>query len=129
MKIKILFFICVVVVLGLFVSCTKDTMVPNVAPATPTDTTITIKFSSDIYPIFTNYSCTACHGMSGGLTLTGTPSVVRTNLITSGAVVPNSSVTSRLYTNFNGKSHNGKTLTTKEVTNIKTWIDKGAPNN
>ncbi len=125
MKTKLLLFIAIAAV-GL-ASCTKDIVEPKVVVITPN---ASAQFSTDIYPIFTNYSCTTCHGSSGGLTLTGTASVVRGNLISSGAVVPNSSATSLLFIKFNnGGTHNGKTMTSTEISNIKGWIDSGALDN
>jgi hypothetical protein len=124
MKIKLLILIAFVFVT--IASCTKDIIEPKLAPVIPPNTSA--KFSTDVYPIFANNSCTGCHGGAGGLTLTGTPSAVRANLLLS-AVIPNSSVTSKLYTFFNGTSHKNKSLTTSEVSNIKGWIDSGALDN
>ena len=108
-------------------SCTKDVKEPFVTPPTPIDASI--KFSSDVYPIFTTYACVGCHGNSGGLTLSGTPSAVRANLLVN-AVIPNNSATSKLFLNFNGgATHHTKTITATEVANIRSWIDSGALDN
>ncbi len=123
MKIRVLFLIAFIfVILG---SCTKDTIEPKVTVIVPNPNA---KFSTDVYPIFTKYNCTGCHGTAGGLTLTGTPSAVRANLLVD-AVVPNSSATSILFLKFNGASHQGKSLTSTELTNLKGWIDTGALDN
>ncbi|MFZ4400577.1 MAG: hypothetical protein ACOYO1_11120 [Bacteroidales bacterium] len=125
MKIKVLSLIAVIFVV--VASCTKDTIEPKkVIPVVPN---LSSKFSTDVYPVFAANSCTACHGGAGGLSLSGTASVVRTNLLTTGAVVANSSATSKLYTYFKSTSHNGKTFTATEVSNIKGWIDAGALDN
>ena len=123
MKTKILIFIALCVV---FVgSCTKDTMEPNPKPVV-----VNVAFSTTVYPIFSQYNCTGCHGGFGGLILSGTPSEVRASLLSSNtpAVVPSSSATSKLYNYFNGTSHNSRTLTATEVAAIKGWIDAGAKN-
>ena len=126
MKTKTLIFIAMIFV-G-FASCTKDIIEPKVTVVTPN---AAAKFSTDVYPLFANYNCTVCHSDAGagGLSLTGAASVVRTKLLTSGAVIPNSSATSILFIKFNGVSHNGKTLTSTEVSNMKGWIDSGALDN
>jgi hypothetical protein len=87
------------------------------------------KFSTGVYPLFVKYSCTGCHGNAGGLTLTGTSSSVRSNLINIGAVIPNSAVTSTLYTYFNAASHQGISLTPDDLDHIYVWINTGALNN
>jgi len=124
MKTKILIFIilCLVIV-G---SCTKDTIKPKVIPVVKD-----VSFSTSIYPLFSTHNCTECHGGFGGLILSGTPSAVLTSLLHSNtpAVIPGSSATSKLYTNFNGVSHNGRTFSSTEVASIKSWIDAGAKNN
>ena len=126
MKIKILCLVSVVLVM--LVSCTKDVMQPTVVP-----TNTSVKFSTDVYPVFSKYSCTGCHSAASpasGLSLEGTPSTVRTNLLTTNAVVPSSSATSPLYEKFaNSGIHNGLSMTPAEVGNIKSWIDLGALNN
>jgi hypothetical protein len=122
MKNKFLFLI--VIVFTMAVSCTKDTLVPPVK--VPVNTSV--KFSTDVYPIFSAHSCTGCHGTAGGLTLSGTPSAVRANLLVS-VVIPNSSATSILYTTFYGASHKGISMTTTELNNLKSWIDLGALDN
>jgi len=124
MKIRVLILIAsIFVVMG---SCTKDTIEPKATVIVPnTDA----KFSTDVYPIFTTYNCIGCHGGAGGLTLSGTPSEVRANLIAIEAVKPNNSATSELYYNFKGTSHQGKSLTPTELSNIKIWIDNGALDN
>lgn len=126
MKIRNLFFVSIIVCIGLFASCTKDTIEKTVVS---TDTTVVIKFSTDIYPLFASNSCLECHDNFGDLNLSGTPSVVRNNLISFGSVIPNNAATSTLYSYFNGTSHEGKTFTKTEVSNIKTWIDSGALDN
>ncbi|MEI8201471.1 MAG: hypothetical protein WCH34_00550 [Bacteroidota bacterium] len=126
MKTKILFYIAFLAFI--FGSCTKDIMEPKVTVITPN---ASAKFSTDVYPVFSTYSCTTCHGTSGGLTLSGTPSTVRTNLLVN-AVIPSNSAASLLFIKFNGANngtHNGKTLTATEVSNIKGWIDSGALDN
>jgi len=124
MKIKVLFLIAIIfVILG---SCTKDIIEPKVTPIVPNTNA---KFSSDVYPVFATNNCTGCHGTAGGLALTGAASVVRTNLLTAGAVVANSSATSPLYLKFKSSSHMGKSLTSTEISNIKGWIDNGALDN
>ncbi len=122
MKNRVLILIALVFVM--FGSCTKDTIKPTVIPVNND-----VKFSTDVYPLFSAHSCTGCHGTAGGLTLTGTPSVVRTNLLNSGAVVASSSATSSLYTNFSGGGHKGISLTALELSNVKSWIDLGALDN
>jgi hypothetical protein len=124
MKIKVLFLIAFIFIA--ITSCTKDTIEPIVTPPNTSST-----FSGNVFPIFAAHSCTGCHatGGAGGLNLSGTPSSVRTNLITLGSVVANSSATSKLYTNFNGTSHKGISMTTTELSNIKGWIDSGAKDN
>ncbi|TET36125.1 MAG: hypothetical protein E3J72_09420 [Planctomycetota bacterium] len=52
-------------------------MMPGTGTGTGTGTdtgtgTATMSFATDIVPIFAAKGCTACHGTSGGLTLTGT---------------------------------------------------------
>lgn len=122
MKFKILILIvCVVTILG---SCTKDIIKPTVIPVNTS-----VKFSTDVFPIFAAHSCTGCHGAAGGLSLSGTPSDVRTNLLVK-AVVAGNSASSTLFSNFaNGASHKGISITPSEVTNIKSWIDLGALDN
>ncbi len=126
MKIRNLFFAGIIVSVGLLISCTKDTIEKTIVNA---DTTVIIKFSTDIYPLFGANSCLECHDNYGDLNLSGTPSVVRNNLIAFGSVIPNNAATSTLFTYFDGASHEGKTFTTTEVTNIKTWINAGALDN
>ena len=122
MKMKIL--ILIVFGFAILGSCTKDTIKPTVIPVNTN-----VKFSTDVYPIFSAQSCTGCHGTAGGLTLTGTPSAVRTNLLLA-AVIPGSSSTSKLYTFFaNGASHKAISLPAVSVSNIKSWIDSGALDN
>ena len=123
MKIKILLLIGLVFVM--LQSCTKDSIQPTIVPVNTS-----VKFSTDVYPIFANHGCTACHGASSpsaGLTLAATASTVRTNLITVGAVVASNSASSKLYSKFaNGATHSGLSLSAVEVGNIKSWIDLGA---
>lgn len=123
MKIRVLFLIGFVFVM--FQSCTKDVIEPTIVPVNTS-----VKFSTDVYPIFANHGCTACHGASSpsaGLTLAATASTVRTNLITVGAVVASNSASSKLYSKFaNGATHSGLSLSAVEVGNIKSWIDLGA---
>jgi len=123
MKTKILLFIALCVVF--VASCTKDTIEPNPKPVV-----VNVAFSTTVYPLFSQYNCNGCHGGFGGLTLSGTPSEVRTSLLSSStpAVVPGNSETSKLYSYFNGTSHNNRTLTAVEVAAIKGWIDAGAKN-
>lgn len=119
--------ILIIVLSVVFISCNKDTVEPIVIKANTE-----ASFKTDVYPIFEKYSCVGCHGTSGaaaGLTLQGTSSSVRTNLITKGSVVQGNSANSKLYNYFNGASHKGKTITPTEVANIKGWIDKGALDN
>jgi hypothetical protein len=125
MKIKVLFLIAFIFIA--ITSCTKDTKEPFYVPfVPPTD----FGFAKDVYPIFGGgHGCTGCHGTAGGLSLSGTATVVRTNLINTGAVVPNNSSASKLYTNFNGTSHKNISLTSTELANVKYWIDSGAKDN
>ncbi|MCX6230074.1 MAG: hypothetical protein NTZ33_00900 [Bacteroidetes bacterium] len=127
MKIKVLFLIAFIFIA--FTSCTKDTKMPNYVPNVPYVPPTDFGFAKDVYPLFASHSCPGCHGTSGGLTLSGTASVVRTNLITVGAVIPNNSSGSKLYSNFNGTSHKNISLTSTELKNIKYWIDSGAKDN
>ncbi len=125
MKTKDLF-ILLFLIIGIF-SCKKEKIEP-VKVVVNND----VKFSTEIYPIFASYSCTGCHGTSGGLTLTGTASETVTSLKNSNtpAVIPNNSAGSKFYSFFaGGASHMGKTLTTQETANIKEWIDQGAQDN
>jgi hypothetical protein len=126
MRIKSLFLISMVLIF--FASCTKDIKQPTVITQNNT-----VKFSTDIYPIFTTKGCVDCHdatASSGNLSLTGTASEVRGKLITRGAVVPGNSANSPLYTKFaNGGVHNGNSFTTTQLTNVKSWIDLGALDN
>jgi len=125
MRIKILFLISIILVM--LQSCTKDVIQPTIVPVNTS-----VKFSTDVFTIFANHGCTACHTASapkGNLTLVGTSSTVRTNLLVNAVVAGNSS-TSLLYTKFaNGTSHNGLSLSATEVGNIKSWIDLGAKDN
>ena len=123
MKMKILILgVFIIAILG---SCKKDTIQPTVVPVNTS-----VKFSTDVYPLFSAHSCTGCHGTasSTGLDLTGTPSSVRTNLLLN-AVVAGNSATSLFYTNFSGAGHKGISLTTAELSNVKSWIDLGALDN
>ncbi len=124
MKIKALLLIAsIFVILG---SCTKDVLEPKIVVVVPNTSAA---FSTDVYPIFASNGCTVCHPSAGGLSLTGGAAAARTSLIAVGAVIANSSATSPLYTKFKGVSHNGKTLNTTELSNIKGWIDGGAKAN
>ena len=126
MKIKVLILIAFVFVV--LTSCTKDTIVPK--KVVPVVANTSASFSKDVFPVFAKYSCLVCHSSGmGGLTLTTSATTTRANLLSSNAVIPNSSATSKLYTYFNGASHSTKTLTTTEVSNIKGWIDAGAKDN
>ncbi len=130
MKIKILFFIFSI--FFIVESCTKDSIEVIITPPLPVNTSV--KFSTDVYPIFANHGCTACHNPSGSagsyVILSGNASVVRGNLLSSGAVVANNPTGSKLYTKFaNGTAHNGLTLSTNEQNNIKSWINLGALDN
>ncbi len=107
-----------------FASCTKEKI--QIPKPVVNDN---VKFSTDVYPIFASYSCTGCHGTSGGLTLSGSSSEVVSNLLSSGAVVASDANASKLFTYFSGASHNGKTLTAQEVANIEGWINQGAQDN
>lgn len=107
-------------------ACTKDIVEPNYTPVVPNTNA---KFSTDVYPLFASNGCTACHGTSGGLDLNGTASVVRGNLITKGSVKPSQASTSKLYFYFNNATHQGKSLSTTQISNIKGWIDAGALDN
>ena len=81
MKTKTL--LCIVLIFVGLTSCTKDIIEPKVTVETPN---AAAKFSIDVYPLFATYSCTTCHGNSGGLSLSGTASVVRTNLLVNAVI-------------------------------------------
>ncbi|NVN93688.1 MAG: hypothetical protein HXX18_00250 [Bacteroidetes bacterium] len=119
-----------ILILGVFIiailgSCKKDTIQPTVIPVNTT-----VKFSTDVYPLIATHNCTMCHGSgsSTGLDLSGNYSAVRTNLLVN-AVVAGNSATSLFYTNFSGAGHKGISLTTVELSNVKSWIDLGALDN
>ncbi len=126
MKIRILIlFISIFVVLA---SCKKDIIEPTIVPVNTS-----VKFSTDIYPLFASKGCTACHGASApkaNLSLAGTATSVRTNLMTVGAIVAGNATTSPLYTKFaNGTTHNGGSFSAVESGNVKSWINLGALDN
>jgi hypothetical protein len=129
---------CILIVAIAFViaSCNKDTVTPYKVVTIPT--TVSLKFSTEVYPIFATYLCTDCHsatGLAGGLNYEGTPSQARLSLLNDGqdpipAVTPSNSANSLLYTYFSGgATHNGLTLNVTEISNIKGWIDQGALDN
>jgi hypothetical protein len=121
MKMKILILgVFIIAILG---SCKKDTIQPTVVPVNTS-----VKFSTDVYPLFSAHSCTGCHGTAGNLSLSGTPSAVRTNLLVN-SVVAGNSASSLLYTNFSGSGHKGISITSAELSNVKSWIDLGALDN
>ncbi|NVO02152.1 MAG: hypothetical protein HXX09_05565 [Bacteroidetes bacterium] len=130
---------CILIVaITIFIaSCNKDTVIPNKVVSVPTPASV--KFSTDVYPIFATYACTDCHsiagGSAGGLNYDGTPSATRLSLLNDGldpipAVTPSNSANSLLYNYFSGgASHHGLVMTATEITNVKGWIDQGALDN
>ncbi len=105
-------------------------------------------FSQDIQEIFTRRGCTSsgCHGGgAGGLTLGSSASANYNNLVnvpspTSGEirVIPNDANNSYLVKKLEGRQGSGNgsrmplggsPLDNIDLTNIKNWINTGAPNN
>ena len=130
-------YILIVAITIFIAGCNKDTVIPNKVVSVPTPTSV--KFSTDVYPIFATYLCTDCHsatGLAGGLNYEGTPSATILSLLNDGqdpttpAVTPSNSANSLLYIYFSGgSSHNGLVLNATEISNIKGWIDQGALDN
>ena len=105
-------------------------------------------FATDIVEIFTRRGCTtgSCHGNGGGgLTLTSDASTSHANLVgvtspVSGEVrvIANDAVNSYLVKKLEGTQGSGNgqrmplnssALDNIDLTNIKNWINTGAPNN
>ena len=84
-----------------------------------------VDFESQIQTIF-NYSCTGCHGNSGGLNLT-TYSGVMTGGNTGAAIVAGDHASSLLWVRVeNGSMPPSGTLSSDQVDLIAQWIDEGA---
>ena len=102
------------------------------------------KFGANIQEIFNRRDCTSsnCHGTSaqGGLTLTGGSShadlvdVDATGDPSKKRVAPNDAQNSYLVMKLEGRAGDRMplglgTLDNVDITNIRNWIDTGAPNN
>ena len=84
-----------------------------------------VDYESQIQTIF-NYSCTGCHGNSGGLNLT-TYSGVMTGGNTGAAIVADNHSSSLLWVRVdNGSMPPSGTLSSDQVDLIAQWIDEGA---
>ena len=84
-----------------------------------------VDFESQIQTIF-NYSCTGCHGNSGGLNLT-TYSGVMTGGNTGAAILAGDHASSLLWVRVeNGSMPPSGTLSSDQVDLIAQWIDEGA---
>ena len=89
---------------------------------------IAVDYETEIQPIF-NANCIACHGGSGGLTLTSYSDLIGNDVVDSG-----NSMTSKLIQRLKGTSglqmpKNQDPLDEATINLIETWIDEGALDN
>ena len=106
----------------MFSSCESETIQPEKAAVITPGTVV--KFSESILPIFSKYSCTACHPTAKNLDFT------TANAYTSVMKVVNTTTpaSSTFYITLSS-THNGKDLTATEKAYILEWIKEGALNN
>ncbi len=119
--------VLVVMVLGLilFNSCEKDTFKDDVLSPS-----YTVKFSSDIVPIFANNGCdaTSCHGGAQPLNLKVNPYL---SLMKNGdvdTITPSNSILYQ-YLTPTGKMSQISKVTSYDLQLILQWIEQGAKNN
>jgi len=104
-------------------------------------------FANQIVPLFSSYGCTGCHGGSGGLSLSGTPTAIRSRLVNIASqlggcstpfpqvrVTPGDSSASTLYrlvsNNASCASSNSfMDMNSADAELVREWIDAGAPDN
>lgn len=95
---------------------------PSAAPAPAAGGQVT--FLKDIQPIFT-VKCAACHGTTGGLTLTSFESVMHGGA-SGPAVTPRDPEKSSIIKKQTAGGHPGQ-LTPEELELVRKWITEGAP--
>ena len=109
-------------------ACTYDFIVKEELPQI--DPTVSIIFSSQIAPIFTNsqYLCTSCH-KPGGQSPDFTVANVYNSLITMNLIDTTTPASSKILTFPGSASHSWAKFSASESQMILTWIQQGAKNN
>ena len=109
-------------------ACTYDFIVKEELPQV--DHTVSIIFSSQIAPIFTNsqYQCTSCH-KPGGQSPDFTVANVYNSLITMNLIDTTAPASSKVLTFPGSASHSWAKLSASESQLILTLIQQGAKNN
>lgn len=120
---KIISHLVVATVLAVMLSsCESETIQPEKAVVITPGTVV--KFSESILPIFSKYSCTACHPTAKNLDFTAANAYTSVK-----KVVNTSSPASSTFYVVLSSTHNGKDLTATERAYILEWIKEGALNN
>lgn len=105
------------------------------APPPPPPPPVLVFYATDVAPLWTSLGCTGCHGSSGGLTLSGTASASRTELLAGrvNTTTPSSSLILTKLLTGSGVSHGGGTIfastSNASYQKILDWITQGALSN
>ena len=117
--------------ISMMVSCEYDFIeIATPEPPDPNDTTVdTVRFATEIEPIFESSSCTNCH--TGSFFLVLTAGNAHASIMDNGAAVPLDPESSSIYTYPHPASgtHNTKYSSVDEANAIYTWIAQGALDN
>ncbi len=119
---KLVYFL--ILSLFVFAACEKEFVTP--LPKTKSNTTVEVKFSTDIAPIFSSASCNGCHSQAGQ-TIKNKGLLNAANLKSGGyATTPGSA--SGLINTING-GHNSGLVNAVAKQKIISWVDAGAKDN